>query len=207
VVPPLIKRKLRLQGRFYELRPSELVEKMIADLPRSGKRETKDNSQRIERIADSIRERLPDMLHTEFPAHEFSRRLLPELFERMGLSTVRVQEGAHERGSDLVVTVGHPLLFRESTVGVQAFSWEGKAGETSVREKLTQLLSGWKENDLDSGVLLTTGTCDHKVTQLVGAHNREHPDQPVKLIDGPVLAELFLAHYGDAIAGRGASSD
>lgn len=135
------------------------------------------------------------MLKREFAQHDLSRKLCSKLFERMGYACV-VQEGRYEAGSDLIVTVNSPLLPGDGfTVGVQAFAFEGDVTEASLKTKLDQLLEGWETNSLDSGVLLTTGTCGPAAERVIGEHNEDNPDRPVRLIGGEKLAELFLQRF------------
>lgn len=115
-----------------------------------------------------------------------------------------VQEGRGEAGADIVVEVGNPLLPDEGfRVGVQAFAYGGNVREGSLERKLNQLLEGWETNDLDYGVLLTTGIPTGEALEVLVSHNEENPDRHVKLIDGDALADLFLQHFPPAEGGAG----
>ena len=109
---------------------------------------------------------------------------------------VEVQEGPAEAGSDVIVTVSSQLLPEdvEFRVGVQVFSYEGNIEAPALEDKLKQLLAGWEENELDYGLLLTTGNCGEDAKRVL----REHPDErskKVRLIDGDQLADLFLRYF------------
>ncbi len=101
-----------------------------------------------------------------------------------------LQEGPAEAGSDIVLTVGDRFLpdnvnFR---VGVQIFSYKDSVDEHALKEKLEQLLQGWKRNDY--GALLTTGRCDEEAVAMLRRHNTDDRQRPVRLIDGDELAVL-----------------
>jgi hypothetical protein len=113
----------------------------------------------------------------------------------MGYSS-EYQEGAGEKGSDIVVTVKSPLVPDEFTVGVQAFSFEGTVGAASVQRKLDQLLAGWEYWGLQYGVLMTTGELDSEARKLLEEHNRKNLNRRVTVIEGKGVAKLFLEWLG-----------
>ena len=195
IVPSTLYYRLGRPGRFSQVHDSEPFFDFLKSLPEAGQQQDGSISAIIKRIYRNLGKPLPGMLKREFAQHDLSRKLCPKLFERMGYACV-VQEGPYEAGSDLVVTVNSPLLpgngFR---VGVQAFAYEGNVAEGSLKTKLDQLLEGWETNLLDSGVLLTTGTCGPAAEGLIEKHNEDNPDRPVHLIEGDELAELFLQHF------------
>ena len=125
------------------------------DLPEAGHRQDGSNRASVQRIHNELRGKLPDALHREFNRADLSRQFCSELFERMGYSP-DVQEGPAEAGSDVVVTVGSPLLPEDVgiRIGVQAFSYQGTVNKEKLQAKLEQLLRGWEENSLAYGVLL-----------------------------------------------------
>ena len=100
-----------------------------------------------------------------------------------------------KRVSDLVVTVGNPLMNGESRIGVQVFAYEGEVTAADFRKKLEQLVNGWETNNLDFGVLLTTASCGDEIVGIVDKHNRKNPNRQIKLIDGDGLADLFLQYF------------
>jgi len=151
-------------------------------------------SRRLERITDGLTSYLPEKIRFAFPNQDLEW-LCDELFNRMGYST-RWQAGPGEKGSDIVVTAGIPLIEKDSTIGVQIFAFEETVNADSLQPKLSQLLSGWNANALDYGVLLTTGICDCPARDLVRNHNKEDRSRPVRLIEGKELAELFLQYFG-----------
>ena len=55
-------------------------------------------------------------------------------------------------------------------------------GESAFRDKLKQLLDGWKDNALDYSVLLTTGRCSEPVVVVLHDHNKKPPGKLVRLI-------------------------
>ena len=195
IVPPIIRSKLGLRGRFFKLREElySQFKRLLNNLPRAG--QSQDSlSRRLERVTDGLTEHLPVLLHREFPQADLSS-LCAELFNRMGYSA-ELQEGPAERGSDIVVTAGIPLIEKDNTIGVQVFAFEGTVNTNSLQLKLSQLLSGWDNNALDYGVLLTTGTCDCSARNVIIDHNNANRSCPVRLIEGQELAELFLQYFG-----------
>ena len=195
IVPSTLRYRLGRPGRFSQVYDSEPFFGFLKALPEAGQQQDGSNSAIIKRIYRDLRKPLPGMLKREFAQHDLSRKFCSDLFERMGYACV-VQEGRYEAGSDLVVTVKSPLLPGNGfKVGVQAFAFEGDVAEASLKTKLNQLLEGWETNSLDSGVLLTTGTCGPAAERLIEKHNEDNPDRPVHLIEGEELAELFLQRF------------
>lgn len=194
IVPSTLKYRLGRPGRFSQVHDRKTFFDFLEVLPEAGQQQDGSISAIVKRIYGDLEKPLPRMLKREFAQHDLSRKLCPKLFERMGYAYV-VQEGRYEAGSDLVVTVNSPLLPGDGfIVGVQAFAFEGNVAEASLKRKLDQLLDGWEANSLDSGVLLTTGDCGPAAERLIGEHNEDNPDRPVRLIGGEKLAELFLQH-------------
>lgn len=196
IVPSQLRYRLGRPGRFsevYDTRPFESF-KRYWDIGKSGQSQDDTNTNRIRRIHNKLRIDLPDALRMEFSQADLSRRFCPELFERMGF-TFEVQEGPNEAGSDLVVTVGNPLINGESRIGVQVFAYEGEVSAADFRQKLQQLVNGWETNNLDFGALLTTASCGDEIVGILDEHNRNNPDRQIKLIDGDALADLFLQYF------------
>jgi hypothetical protein len=193
IVPPRIRNKLGLQGRFYELYDIDLLRGLLGQIASSGRIDRGTAVPRIKRIFDSIAHTVSELIQQEFPRHDFSRIFLKELFEAMGYS-VLLQEGPSEHGADLVVTVGDELLPRQFTVGVQAFSYEGEISISALRSKLKQLHGGWEKNHLDFGVLITTGRC-REGKKIIEESNKAKPERLVRLIDSEQLASILINHF------------
>ena len=196
IVPAQLRYRLGIRSRFSRVsdtRPFDSF-KRDWDAGKSGQLQDDSNTVRIRRIHNRLRNGLPDALRMEFTQADLSRRFCPELFERMGF-TFEVQEGPNEAGSDLVVTVGNPLINGESRIGVQVFAYEGEVSAADFRQKLEQLVNGWETNNLDFGALLTTASCGDEIVGILDEHNRNNPDRQIKLIDGDALADLFLQYF------------
>lgn len=196
---PIVLSELRYRlgrpGRFSEIYGTQSFMSLLDDLPRAGQGADSSNQVRRRRIVDELSKDIPELIRKEFSQHDFSKRFCRELFDRMGLH-YEVIEGPREKGSDIIVTVQYPLLPDESkTIGVQAFAYKETIDADDLREKLTQLLSGWLDHALDYGVLLTTGNCASEGHDIIKSHNEEHTDRPVTLIDGPPLSDLFLRYF------------
>ena len=198
IVPAQLRYRLGRPGRFsevYDIGPLSIV---LNGLPEAGRLRDGSNQTIMKRIHDELREKLPDTLYREFSNADLSRNFCRELFERMGYS-LAVQEGPAEAGSDVVVTVGDPLLPDkvEFQIGVQVFSHKGSVEESYLKSKLKQLLKGWDDNHLDYGALLTTGRCSEAARAALHRHNKGS-DRLVRLIDGDDLADLFLQYFPPA---------
>ena len=195
IVISSLRRRLGRPGRISLVYDTGPVVYLLNNLTKAGK--IRDGSGRagVDRIHDELRKGLPEAIRREFSGHDFSRQLCNRLFERMDYNYV-VQEGRGEAGADIVVTVGDVLLRDEGfRVGVQVFAFEGNVYEGSLEGKLNQLLKGWDANDLDYGVLLTTAIPTDEALAVLDSHNKEHPQRHVKLIDGNMLADLFLKYF------------
>lgn len=203
IVPAIIRHKLGLQGRFYELREPDAIAALLAALPSAGKRTREDHFEeligRLQALEEDLASRLPGL----FPAKNMSA-FLSQLLGRMG-HEVEYLEGPSERGSDIVLVMENPFVAAPLRVGIQVGSYTGNVSADQVSEKLKQLLSGWSANRLDYGALVLTGACGSDARAVLATHNKDHPAQAVRLLDGGDMARLVLSAYGQfRSTGRGA---
>ncbi len=194
IVPAQLRYRLQRPGRLSEIRDIEPLRRVLAAMNLAGQAAAAGSRPQRRRIADDLARVVPDLLRREWSQHDFTRHFCFELFEKMGLDTT-VQEGPGDQGTDVLVTVSHPLLLDDCTVGVQAFAYEGDVSARALRGKLDQLLAGWDVNGLDQGVLLTTGICGRSATDMIHEHNLSRQDRRVRLIDGRELTEIFLRYF------------
>lgn len=194
IVPAQLRYRLGRPGRFSKIYDPHPLTLVLNELQDQGERQDGSNSTRLGRIYKELRKGLPQALRREFSQADLSRRFCPELFDRMGFSS-DVQEGPGEAGSDVIVTVGNALLPTEFRIGVQAFAYEGEVGESELRKKLDQLLSGWDTNSLKYGVLLTTGRCSDAARNVLRSHNGQVRNRQIQLVEGNDLADLFLQYF------------
>ena len=199
IVSSQLRHRLGRPGRFSEIYNTGPLSEFLEDLPNAGRLQDDSNRASLQRIHNKLRRKLPEVLHEEFSRADLSRKLCRDLFERMGY-VHEIREGPTEVGSDVVVTLGDPLLPDEVEIriGIQVFSYEGNVEEWDLREKLDQLLRGWEENSLKYGALLTTGRCGDEARALLLRHNQNEKNRPVRLIDGDDLADLFLRYFPPA---------
>ena len=198
IVSSQLRQRLGRPGRFSEVYETSSFFKFLKDLPEAGRLQDDENRASVQRIHRELREKLPEAIHQEFSRADLSRKFCSDLFDRMGYTfEVEVQEGPAEAGSDIVVTIDHPLLEDDFRVGVQAFAYKGTVEESDLQSKLEQLLGGWEYNSLDYGVLLTTGHCSPAAKAALRNHNdnNKERDRRVRLIEGDHLADLFLKYF------------
>lgn len=193
VVPSRLRQDLGRPGRFYEVHDTGALNTFRANKDQAGQVDSS-SKPGLARIHAMLRRQVPEALVTEFARHDLSRKFCSDLFARMG-HEVEVQEGPFEKGSDLVVSIGNPLLPEDLRVGVQAFAYKGEVTERALAEKLEQLVAGWEANDLSYGVLLTTGKCNAVARKKVASHNEVEQDKLVRLIDADDLSDLFLRYF------------
>jgi len=188
IVPALIRHKLGLQRRFYQLNVEQSdIDFLLRNIPnRSVAVGT--HALSFSRMIDTAHRDVARRWTTFFPAANLSR-FLAELLERYG-ERVDLREGPSEKGTDLVVEIQNDFLDRPLIVGIQVGSYEGDVYAGTVQEKLGQLLSGWDHNSLDYGALVLTGDWKDEAKQVIEDHNRTHPTQRVKWIDGRQLARI-----------------
>ena len=196
IVPSQLRRRLGRPGRFSQVSDPVPFREFLNDLPEAGTPQDGSNRVSLRRIHRELRRELPDVLRREFTAHDLSRKFCRDLFTRMGYTHI-VREGPDDRGSDVVVTVGDPLLpdSVEITIGVQVFASEGTVEEWYFQKKLDQLLEGWDYNGLDYGALLTTGKFSEDSKKALRRHNEDYQNRLVRVIDGDELADLFLEYF------------
>ncbi len=199
IVPSKLRHRLGRPGRFSEVHDVVPLQNFLQLLSEPVRILDDTNRVSIGRIHEGLRKHLPTLIQREFSRADLSRGLCRELFERMGY-THEVQEGPTEAGSDIVVTLGDPLLPDDGVrIGVQVFSYENEVGENALKEKLNQLLRGWKNNDINYGVLLTTGILNDRARVALNFHNERNLSHPVTLVDGESLSNLFLEYFPPAI--------
>ena len=199
IVSSQLRQRLGKPGRFSKAHDTKPFFAFLQDLSKAGHRQDGSNQAILNRIHDELRKILPAALRTEFSGADLSRRFCRDLFERMGYSS-DVQEGPTEAGSDVVVTIGSPLLPNEVEfqLGVQVFAYDGTVEADALQSKLDQLLRGWEDNDLNYGALLTTGHCSAKAKEVLQNHNRNNKERLVHLIEGDDIADLFLQYFPPA---------
>ena len=188
IVPPILRTKLGLQRRFYQLYIDDsIISKFLAEIKDAGK----DGATSFAIFADMV-----GPLHVDLAQHwskHFPRanlsRFLAELLLKYG-ERVDLREGPGEKGSDLIVEVINDFVDRPLVVGIQVGSYTDVVGREAVKEKLDQLLKGWTDNTLDFGALVLTGRWDDDANELLANHNRSNPDRKVKKIDGEALARI-----------------
>ena len=196
IVPSSLRQRMGRQGRLSEVSDTGPLQDFLHRLPKAGHIQDGTSKAAVDHIHEKLRNLLHGAIHKEFSRTDLSRKLCPKLFDLMGYPH-EVQEGPAEAGSDIVLTVGDRFLPEDINfrVGVQIFSYEGSVDERALEEKLKQLLEGWKRNDLDYGMLLTTGRCDEKAVAMLRRHNTDDRQRRIRLIDGDELADLFLQHF------------
>lgn len=196
IVPSQLRQRLGRPGRFSEVYDTDPLFIFLKALPEAGRIQDDSNQASLQRIHKELREKLPDALYREFSRADLSRKLCPDLFDRMGYSYV-VQEGPAEAGSDIIVSLGSPLLLDsvEIRIGVQVFAYKGIVEKSDLQSKLDQLLQGWDANSLNYGALLTTGLCSKEAEEALDRHNKNEPNRHVRLINGRDLANLFLQYF------------
>ena len=194
IVPSSLRQRMRRPSRLSEVSDTGPLRDFLDHLQEAGRVQDGTNRAAVGRIHEKLRKLLAGAIHQEFSRIDLSRKLCTELFKRMGYS-YELREGPAEAGSDIVGTVGDRFLLEEFRVGVQIFSYKDWVDERALEEKLKQLLQGWERNDLDSGVLLTTGRCDKRAVAMLHRHNTGDRQRPVRLIDSDELADLFLRYF------------
>lgn len=194
IVPAQLRYRLGRPGRFSQIYDPDPLFLVLDELRNQGERQEGSIARRLGRIYRELRQGLPRALRREFAQADLSRRLCPDLFDRMGFSS-EVLEGPGEAGSDVVVTVGNALLPTEFRIGVQAFAYEGTVTQEALLEKLDQLLVGWETNSLNYGVLLTTGRCSDAARNALRSHNSQVRNRQIQLVEGDDLADLFLQYF------------
>ena len=147
IVSAQLRHRLGRPGRFSRVYDTTPFYRVLEDIENAGQRqETAPLGCKCRGYTGTSEETFHDALRREFGRADLSRVFCAELFERMGYSS-NVQEGPAEHGSDIVVTVGDPLLPDKGVqIGVQAFSYEDPVDAPALQEKLEQLLAGWEEN-------------------------------------------------------------
>ena len=188
IVPPSIRHKIGLQRRFYRLNVDQSdIDFLLRNLPNRSVAPTTHFSS-FARMMNTANLELAKQWNRFFPVANLSR-FLAALLERHG-ERVDLREGPSEKGSDLVVEIQNDFLDRTLTIGIQVGSYEGDVSPETVRQKLDQLLDGWEANSLDYGALVLTGNWQDQAKQVVEDHNRDHPTQRIKWIDGRELARI-----------------
>lgn len=134
IVSSQLRHRLGRPGRFSRVYDTAPFHRLLEDIENAGQRQDGSARVPVERIHQDLRRDLPSALRREFGRADLSRVFCAELFDRMGYSS-EVQEGPAEYGSDVIVTVGDPLLPNKGIrIGVQAFSYEDPVGAPALGE-------------------------------------------------------------------------
>jgi hypothetical protein len=189
IVPPLLRARLGLQQRFYQLKADSEINAFLDRLDEIG-RAVADVAATFEKMLADTAERMSAHWAQYFPRKDLSN-ILAKVLEQGGYG-VRYQEGAGEKGADLVVELENPFIKEPIRIGVQVGSYRDQVSKFTVKEKLDQLLSGWEDNKLKYGSLVLSGKCDHDARSVIDDHNHQHPDKRITLLDGRDLAMLIL---------------
>ena len=112
IVSSQLRHRLGRPGRFSEIYNTGPLSEFLEDLPNAGRLQDDSNRASLQRTHNKLRRKLPEVLHEEFSRADLSRKLCRDLCERMGY-VHEIREGPTEVGSDVVVTLGDPLLSDE----------------------------------------------------------------------------------------------
>ena len=198
IVAPVLRARLDLRGRFYQLYADEEIADFLNRLPEAGTA-TADISATLEKMLEEAAKSMESKWSRMFPQKDLSKVLAQLLMDRG--DTVEYKEGPGERGADLIVSMENEFLREPILIGVQVGSYEDKVWPNKVVEKLNQLLSGWKDNKLNYGALVLAGKCEDDAQAVINEHNKNNPDKKVILLDGRDLALLALRMRTRAFGG------
>jgi hypothetical protein len=179
IVAPVLRARLDLRGRFYQLYADEEIADFLNRLPEAGTA-TADISATLDKMLEEAAKSMESKWSRMFPQKDLSKVLAQLLMDRG--DTVEYKEGPGERGADLIVSMVNEFLREPILIGVQVGSYEDKVWPNTVVEKLNQLLSGWEANKLNYGALVLAGKCEDDAQAVINEHNKSNPDKKVILL-------------------------
>jgi hypothetical protein len=194
IVPPIIRRKIGLQRRFYQLNvDDEILNSFLKAIPDAGLLQLPCDSstgalREFAKMMGPLHSSLAHKWTTHFPAANLSR-FLAAILDRHG-EKVDLREGPGEDGADLVIELNNEFLERPIVIGVQVKCCEGLVDASTVKDKLDQLLRGWEANTLDYGALVLSGEWTDDAQKMLSGHNQNNPQRKIKKIDGTQLARI-----------------
>jgi Restriction endonuclease len=195
VVPAIIRHKLGLRRRFYQLYVDDpTLTTFINNIPSAQATITAPDDanaimfREFEHMMQPIHEQLSKNWPRYFPVANLSR-FLSVILSRYG-ETVDLREGPTERGSDLIIELSNDFLDRSVVLGVQVKCYEGLIYADAVERALNQLIDGWEANTLDYGALVLSGEWTAEADKVLADHNQKCPHRRVKKVDGTQLARI-----------------
>ncbi len=209
VVHPALAARLKLQGRWWRINADDEFDQLLAGLQRGAPPAPSTpahNLDHLTREIDPLLLKITQAIQHTHPNYSLERFIAEVLKAVPGVTDVRVQGGAGDRGADILMVVeeGHALTTpRQTTCVVQVKSYQGHHGSTGAVHDIRRAFEAYPQ--AGAGLIFSTG--DSVSPELDAALEKLRKDfnKPVTLIVGADMA-MFILRYGGQLLSRGRPS-
>ena len=189
IVPPVLKRLLKLQGSHYEIKAYKEYEELLENINTG-----KSTKSACERVDEVIRKALTEAAKTIYSNYA-GKPLEPLVAEALqAVPGITIQKGSDVGGDDLVLRHFRGLpLFDFSSELLCAVQVKAYMDDRGVIKAIDDIRKALKNNpDFSEGMIVTTATNISIEVEALVEDLAEELNKPVYLIDGIKLAELAI---------------
>jgi hypothetical protein len=201
---PSISRRLKLQGRYWRIRPIDDLLKSLDNVRNNsisaGSRHEKGIYYLKHDSIETFRQ-LTSIIHKHHPGKDLEE-LIARIFERMDSVKEVLRNGSgwkSDHGADLIIkySSGLPLsgLDNEGTLVVQVKSYEGEHFDLMAVNQIAIAIEQFKA---DMGLIVTTADLTKEISAAVYALSNKIK-KPIQIISGADVSKLLLRYAPDLI--------
>lgn len=204
VVHPALAARLKLQGRWWRINADDEFERLLADLKRgvpSTPSTPAHNLDHLTREIDPLLLKITQAIQHTHPNYSLERFIGEVLKMVPGVTDVRVQGGAGDRGADILMVVeeGHALTTpKQTTCVVQVKSYQGHHGSTGAVDDIRRAFKAYPQ--AGAGLIFSTGDSVSNELDAALDQLRKDLNKPVTLIVGADMAMFILRHGGQLLS-------
>ena len=206
-VPAMLKTRLKLQGRWWQVYAEKEFEELLSRLPEADMAAPSTWRTNLRELSTKVRPLL--LKFAEQIHHTHQRKDLEVLMEKVflrlpGVGSVERLQGRADHGADLLVNfefVPIPGLVQTQTLAVQVKSYTGTQEDPGAVEDLRRAFDYYEKVGRAIHMGLVVSTADKAGNSLLQASEElsETSGKPVSVLVGPDLVEFFLQHGADLL--------
>jgi Restriction endonuclease len=205
IVPPALRSRLKLQGRWWRIRLEEEFQALLKSLQKGFQptpRTSKDNLRFLSTELQPFLASITQLIHHSHPNYDLEPLFADVLRKIPGVIDVRRQGGAGDHGADILATFegGLPIpgLEKDCTLVVQVKSFTGEHWETQAVEDIRRAFEHYPEASM--GLIISTASTSTTALDDALDQLKEKSGKPVALLIGPDVA-AFVLRFGAKLLG------